>query len=89
MKGSSRKAESSVALARGFTFGYLNLSLGHQDLGHLAEAENALQRSRQAQTGKPSVLDSGLRLAFLKGDQAAMAREVARAEGQAGAEEDI
>jgi eukaryotic-like serine/threonine-protein kinase len=83
------EAEASVALARGFTFGYLNLSFGHQDLGHLPEAENALQRAAKLKLENPEFSIQGYDLAFLKGDQAAMDREVARAKGQAGAEQDI
>jgi serine/threonine protein kinase len=82
------EAEASVALARGFTFGYLNLSFGHQDLGHLPEAENALQRAAKLKLENPAFSIQGYDLAFLKGDQAAMDREVARAKG-AGAEQDI
>ena len=83
------EAEASVALARGFTFGYLNLSFGHQDLGHLPEAEYALQRAAQLELENPAFSIQGYDLAFLKGDQAAMDREVARARGKAGAEQDI
>jgi eukaryotic-like serine/threonine-protein kinase len=83
------EAEASVALARGFTFGYLNLSLGHQELGHLQEAENALQRAAKLKLENPAFSIQSYDLAFLKGDQAAMDREVARAKGKAGAEQDI
>ena len=83
------EAEASVALARGFTFGYLNLSLGHQDLGHFPEAENALQRAAKLKLENPAFSIQGYDLAFLKGDQAAMDREVSRAKGKAGAEQEI
>jgi serine/threonine protein kinase/tetratricopeptide (TPR) repeat protein len=83
------EAEASVALARGFTFGYLNLSFGHQNLGHLPEAENALQRAAKLKLKNPAFSVQGYDLAFLKGDQAAMDREVAGARGKAGAEPDI
>jgi eukaryotic-like serine/threonine-protein kinase len=83
------EAEASIALARGFTFGYLNLSLGHQYLGHLAEAENALQRAAKLKLENPAFSIQAYDLAFLKGDQVAMDREVARAKGKAEAEQDI
>ncbi len=83
------EAEASVALARGFTFGYLNLSLGHQELGHLPEAENALQRAAKLKLENPAFSIQSYDLAFLKGDQAAMDREVDRARGKAGAEQDM
>jgi serine/threonine protein kinase/tetratricopeptide (TPR) repeat protein len=83
------EAEASVALARGFTFGYLNLSFGYEYLGRWPDAENALQRAAKLKLENPAFSIQGYDLAFLKGEQAAMDREVARAKGQAGAEQDI
>jgi len=83
------EAEASVALARGFTFGYLNLSFGHEYLGQLPEAENALERAAKLKLENPAFSIQSYDLAFLNGDQAAMDRAVARAKGTAGAEQDI
>ena len=83
------EAEASVALAPGFTFGYLNLSFGHQYLGHLREAENALQRAAKLKLQNPAFSIQGYDLAFLKGDQATMDREVALGKVKAEAEQDL
>ena len=83
------EAEASVAVAPRFTFGYLNLSFGHEYLGQLKEAENALQRAAQLKLENPAFSVQSYDLAFLKGDQVAMDREVARATGKAGAERDL
>jgi len=83
------EAEASITLNPAFTFGYLNLSFGNQYLGRLPEAEKALQRATDHKIEMPEFLIQRFDLAFLKGDQAAMDREVARAQGESRAEEDI
>ena len=83
------EAEASITLNPTFTFGYLNLSFGNQYLGRLPEAEKALQRATDHKIEMPEFLIQQFDLAFLKGDQAAMDREVARAQGESRAEEDI
>jgi serine/threonine protein kinase/tetratricopeptide (TPR) repeat protein len=83
------EAETSIVLNPAFTFGYLNLSFGNQYLGRLPEAEKALGRATEHKIDMPEFVIQRFDLAFLKGDQAAMDRELARAQGNSPAEIDI
>jgi tetratricopeptide (TPR) repeat protein len=61
------------------TFGYGGLAIHNLMLDRFAEATDALQRAAERKLETPDLLVDRYYVAFLKGDQAGMDREVARA----------
>ena len=72
-----------------FPIGYLQLAFNNQFAGHLEEAEHALQRASDRKLEIPELLLQRYDIAFLRGDQAGMDREVARGQNESGAEDMI
>jgi serine/threonine protein kinase len=62
-------------------FAYVNSAFSLVHVGRLGEAENVLQRAADLKLEQPNFLVLRYRIAFLKGDQAGMEREVNRAKG--------
>ena len=80
------EARKAIELDSDFGIGYYNLAVNHVYLDRLGEAEDALRRA----AGRGLEIDEFVMLeydvAFLRGDQAGMEREAARARRRAGAE---
>jgi tetratricopeptide (TPR) repeat protein len=73
--------EEVIRLFPDMSFGY-TVTSHYLSLDRLAEAENALRRAAERKLELPEMLVSRYYLAFLKGDQAGMNREIARAPGE-------
>ena len=71
------EARKAVELDPDFAVGYLNLSYGDLGVGHLAEAESVARTAAERKLEFPYFAILRFDLAFLKGDKAAMEREVA------------
>ena len=82
-------AKQMIDLDPDFSVGYLQLAFNNQFLGSLGEAENALRRASDRKLETPDLLVTGYDVAFLRGDKAAMNREVSLAKGKPGAEDAI
>ena len=82
-------AKQLVEIDPDFPIGYLQLAFNNQFAGHLEEAENALQRASDRKLEIPELLIQRYDIAFLKGDQAGMDREVALGQKESGAEDMI
>ncbi len=82
-------AKQLIEIDPDFSIGYLQLAFNNQFAGHLGEAENALQRASDRKLEIPELLIQRYDVAFLKGDQAGMDREVARGQKESGAEDMI
>jgi DNA-binding winged helix-turn-helix (wHTH) protein/tetratricopeptide (TPR) repeat protein len=70
-----------------FAVGYSILALNYEALGRLGEARNTLQRASERKLEMPDLLVDRYQIAFLEGDQAGMAREEVRGQGESGAED--
>ena len=68
-------------------FAYINSAFGFIRVGRLGDAENVLQRASERKLDVPNFLVIRYEIAFLRGDQAGMEREVNRAQGTAEAAE--
>jgi tetratricopeptide (TPR) repeat protein/tRNA A-37 threonylcarbamoyl transferase component Bud32 len=73
--------EEVIRLFPDMSFGY-TCTIHYVSLGRFTEAENALRRAAERKLEIPEMLVSRYHLAFLKGDQAGMEREIARAPGE-------
>jgi tetratricopeptide (TPR) repeat protein len=82
-------ARQLVEIDPNFAIAYLQLAFNEQFAGHLGEAENALQRASDRKLEIPELLIQRYDIAFLKGDQAGMDREVAQGQKESGAEDMI
>jgi serine/threonine protein kinase/Tfp pilus assembly protein PilF len=82
-------AQQLIELDPDFPVGYLQLEFHHQYLGDLGEAEKVLQRAAERKLEFPDLAVQRYDLAFLKGDQAGMEREVALARGKSETEDAI
>jgi tetratricopeptide (TPR) repeat protein len=82
-------AKRMIDLDPNFPVGYLQLAFNSQFLGRLEEAENAFQRASSRKLEMPDLLVQRYDVAFLKGDQARMEREVALAQGKSGTEDEV
>jgi eukaryotic-like serine/threonine-protein kinase len=80
------EARKAIELDPDFAIAYFNLAVNHVYLDRLGEAENTLQRA----AGRGLEIDEFVMLeydiAFLRGDQAGMEREAARARERSGGE---
>ena len=88
-EGCIERAEKGQAADPQSQFGYLNAAACYMYLDRLDEAAKALQRAADRKVSSPDFTDWHFQLAFLRGDDAAMEREFARARGQAGEPEVI
>jgi len=79
---SVREAEQAIALDPDFTPAYNNLAWAYVLSNRLNKAEQTLQRASDRKLEMPEMLVMRYYIAFLKGDEAAMERAVAQAQGQ-------
>jgi DNA-binding winged helix-turn-helix (wHTH) protein/Tfp pilus assembly protein PilF len=81
------ESKKAIELDPDFAIGYNILALSYQELDRLGEAENILQRASDRKLEIPDFLIDRYEIAFLKGDQAGMEREVALGQGRSGVED--
>jgi tetratricopeptide (TPR) repeat protein len=92
-QGSGRYEESieegkkALELDPDFVFGYVNCGYSYLCLDRIGEAEITLQRASERKVEAPEFLILRYYISFLKGDTAAMQREVALSKGKSGAED--
>ena len=79
MKGEFKPLEEAIRLDPDIPFPYASLAVHNLFLDRFAEAAEALQRAAERKLEIPQFLVTRYYLAFLKGDQAGMEREIARA----------
>lgn len=72
----SEEAERAIALDPEFALGYTLAADSKVSLGRLSEAQGALQDATVRRLAVPEFLESRYRIAFLKGDQEGMDREI-------------
>jgi tetratricopeptide (TPR) repeat protein len=82
-------AKQMVELDPNFAVGYLQTAFNNQFAGRLDEAEKILQQAQQRKLEIPEILVQRYDVAFLRGDQAWMDREVALGEKLPGAQDMI
>jgi len=80
-------AQKSIELAPEFGIGYAHLGYSFISLNRLDEAENAARKASEQKVEIPLLALLRYDVAFLKGDNGGMQREVAAAHGKSGAEE--
>jgi eukaryotic-like serine/threonine-protein kinase len=80
-------AKQLVEIDPDFATGYLQLAFNQQFAGHVEGAEKALQRAADRKLEIPELLIQRYDIAFLKGDRAAMDRELALGQQESGAED--
>ena len=79
-------AKAAIALDPDFPFAYVNLATSYQFLDRLEDAEKIFQQASERKVLVPDMLEQRYDLAFLRGDQAEMERQVALVKGKSGAE---
>src|SRR5215469_1694407 len=84
---SGEESKKAVALHPGFSFGYSNLAMSLIARDRLEEAELVLQQGAARGLAIPEFSILRYDIAFLRGDQAAMQREVSLAAGQSDVED--
>ena len=82
-------ARGLVEIDPDFPIGYLQLAFNNQFAGHLDDADHALKRASDRKLEIPELLLQRYDMAFLRGDQAGMDREVARGQNESGAQDMI
>ena len=80
------EARKAIELDPDFAIGYFNVAVNHVYLGRLGEAENALRRAAGHGLEIDEFVGLEYDIAFLRGDQAGLEREAARARGRSGGE---
>jgi len=83
----AEEAKKTIELAPDFGVGYALLGYSSVSLDRLGEAENAARRASEQKIDIPLLGLLRYDVAFLKGDNGGMQREVAAARGKSGAEE--
>ena len=83
-EGCIERAAKAEAADPQSPFGYVNAAACYMYLDRLDEAAEALQRAADRKVSGPDFPTWHFHLAFLRGDDAAMEREFARAQGQRG-----
>jgi tetratricopeptide (TPR) repeat protein len=68
---------------------YFNLIVTYIDLNRIADAEAVLQQAMSRKIADPALLADFYELAFLRGDTAGMAQQVAAATGKSGVEDQV
>jgi eukaryotic-like serine/threonine-protein kinase len=81
------EAQRTIELDPSAAIGYFNLGYSNVYLDRFTEAEDALRRAADRKVKMPDFLVLRYDIAFLKSDEAGMAREVALAESGSGAED--
>jgi serine/threonine protein kinase/Tfp pilus assembly protein PilF len=82
-------ARKTIEMRPDFPVGYLQLGFNQQFGGDVTEAEKTFQRASERKVETLDFFPTRFDIAFLKGDQAAMDREAAQAQGKVGAEDAI
>ena len=72
------EAKKLIEINPDFALGYNVLALDYEALDRLGDAENTLQRAYERELEVPDFVVDRYQIAFLKGDQTAMKRELAR-----------
>jgi eukaryotic-like serine/threonine-protein kinase len=80
------EAERAIELDPDFAFGYFNLAVNNVYFGRLDEAENALRRAAGRGLEMDEYIGLAYQIAFLRGDEAGMARAATRARERLGGE---
>src|SRR5271157_881033 len=80
------EARKAIDLDPDFAFGYFNVAVNNVYLDRLGEAENALRRAAARGLEMDEFIMLKYDIDFLRGDQAGMEREAARARGRSGGE---
>src|ERR1035438_5446024 len=83
----AEEAQKTIELAPDFGVGYVHLGYSSIDLDRLGAAEDAARRASERKIEIPMLALLRYDVAFLKGDNGGMQREVAAARGKSGAEE--
>jgi tetratricopeptide (TPR) repeat protein len=83
------EGNKAIELDPDFAVSYSLVAKRYLDLGRLPDAEATLQRASRRHLEIPNLAFARYEIAFLKGDQTAMEREVARALGESGVEDEI
>jgi Tfp pilus assembly protein PilF len=83
----AEEAKKSIELAPEFAIGYAHLGYSFVSLNRLEEAENAARKASEQKIEIPLLALLRYDIAFLKGDNGGMQREVVAAHGKSGAEE--
>ena len=86
-KKAAEEAQKATELAPDFGIGYALLGFNSLSLDRLGEAENAARMASERKIEIPDLALLRYDVAFLKGDNGGMQREVAAASGKSGAEE--
>jgi serine/threonine protein kinase/Tfp pilus assembly protein PilF len=81
--------QRAIGLDPDVVFCYADLATSYQFLNRFAEAEATYERASQRKLEFPDLLMQRYDLAFLRGDQAEMDRQVALSQGNSGAESSI
>ena len=81
------EAQNALQLDPGNVTNYHNLIVTDIDLNRLDDAQKALQEASARKLADPALLPDFYEVAFLRGDTAEMARQVAAAAGQTGTED--
>jgi serine/threonine protein kinase/tetratricopeptide (TPR) repeat protein len=81
------RAEKLVELDPDFPIGYYQLSFNYTYLDRIAEAEKALRQAAQRKLEIPEMLIQRYDIAFIKGDKAAMEREMNAGHGNSAVED--
>jgi eukaryotic-like serine/threonine-protein kinase len=81
------ESEKNIELAPDFGIGYVHLGVSSVNLDRLGEAEDAARRASERKIEIPLLALLRYDVAFLKGDNGGMQREVAAARGKSEAEE--
>ena len=84
---SVEEARIALAMDPDFSIGYANLAANYMTLERLDEAENTLQRASERKLEIPDFFVLRYVIAFLKGDNAGMEREVALAQERRGTDD--
>ncbi len=82
-----QEAQKGIKLDPEFVITYEHLAFAYENLGRYDEASKAVQSALDRKLEMPDFLERRYRLAFHRGDEAGMAREVALGRGNSGAED--
>ncbi len=81
------EAQNALQIDPSRVVNYLNLAVTYLDLNRLEEAQKVLEEAKARELADPALLAVAYELAFLRGDAAAMAQQVAAAGGSPGVQD--
>jgi DNA-binding winged helix-turn-helix (wHTH) protein/predicted Zn-dependent protease len=81
------EAKAALGIDPDFAIGYVNLAASYVSLGHMAEAENTLQRAFERKLEIPDFFVLRYAIAFLKGDKTGMERDAAQSREKPGVDD--